>query len=75
MPRKPKPEAEKTAAWWARRRRWYHNSLLGGAAMGRKNMNAVMDSDTTTVASKQLACEINISLARLEILLKERVDG
>lgn len=75
MPRKRKSEAEVYEATRLRMLRWKHNTYLGHCAMGRSQMNAIIDSTTATPAAKAKASAVNIALADLAILLKERVDG
>lgn len=75
MSRKRKSEEEQWEAMQNKLRRWQHNAFLGHCAMGRSQMNAIIDSTTATPAAKAKASAINIALADLAILLKERVDG
>lgn len=75
MSKKHKSDEDIYARTIAKMRRWKHNSFLGHCACGRSQMNAIMDSPSVTAATKAKASAINIALADLAILLKERVDG
>jgi hypothetical protein len=53
---------------------WKHNSFLGYAALARRNMLVIMDAETTTDTSRDMAKHIYRMLGDLETSLKTRKD-
>jgi hypothetical protein len=53
---------------------WKHNSFLGHAALARKNMLTIIDSETAIDSSRDMAKHIYRMLGDLEISLKTRKD-
>lgn len=61
-------------AWEKRQRVWRHNSFLGFCVMADKNMLGIMQADSTTEYSKDLAGHVRQLLRELLESLKERID-
>lgn len=53
---------------------WRHNSFFGHVAMGRKHMQAIAKSSTTTADAADLAHQIEALLVKLGEALKTRID-
>jgi hypothetical protein len=60
--------------WYQKQRIWRHNSFRGHCAMGRQQMNGIINSDSATDRAKQLASDIQYQMGLLADALKTRVD-
>jgi hypothetical protein len=60
----------------AKKRRiiWKHNSFFGHTAMGRIQMQSIIEASTTTPKTKEIAARVTTLLDELNTSLKERVD-
>lgn len=72
---KKRPRKPDTPEAFSRRMKiWNHNSLLGHAAMTLKNMQRIIDADTTSANAKMIARAIQSDAYALADALKERID-
>lgn len=62
-------------AWLARQARWRHNGLNGSVRMARSNMEAIQRAPTTTLATKEIAANIERQLYALQEALRYRVES
>lgn len=60
--------------WHRKQRVWRHNSYMGHATLTSKNMQAIIDSDTTTLEAKALARQIQSLAGQLYVALSVRKD-
>lgn len=73
-------KATKRAIWgrspgWIKRQRvWRHNSFVGHTFMMRQQLQSIIDSDSTTAHTKQLARSMLGLVTSLQNSLQERVD-
>lgn len=58
--------------WHRRQAIHYHNSLLGGVGMAKANMNAILNTATTTAEARAIAVKILVDLVALGEQLKAR---
>lgn len=58
--------------WFQRMERWRHNSFLGSARMMQMQSLAIINADTTTDETRQIAQQINTLSAKLYDTLKVR---
>lgn len=56
------------------RKGWSHGSLIGGAAMSKKCMERIVNSETASEPAKRTATEILTKLEDLDGFLRARRD-
>ncbi|QEP29833.1 hypothetical protein HYP99_gp035 [Sinorhizobium phage ort11] len=56
-------------------RAWRHNGLIGCAHLTKKNLDWIMNTNTTTQEAKNIAYEMYVLNEKLIKALKTRVDS
>jgi hypothetical protein len=64
-----------TKAWYARQRRHRHNGFSGSARMMEMQLQAMLDSDSTSERTKFYARTILDYVGPLKTSLKQRIDS
>lgn len=66
-----KPMSE---TWHDRQRRHRHNGFSGSARMMEMQLQAMLDSDSTSKKTKQIAAQMKLFISSLKESLKTRID-
>lgn len=65
---------DKGPGWIKRQRVWRHNSFVGHTFMMRQQLRSIIDAESTTAHTKQLARSMLGLVTSLQNSLQERID-